>query len=35
MQAYPNVFEINKNIFMLYNGNEFGKTGVFLARMIA
>ena len=26
MQAYPNVFEINKNIFMLYNGNEFGKT---------
>ena len=35
MQAYPNVFKINKNIFMLYNGNEFGKTGVFLAKMIA
>lgn len=31
MQCYPHVFELNKNIYMLYNGNEFGRHGFGLA----
>ena len=27
MQCYPHTFEHNGQIFMLYNGNEFGKSG--------
>ena len=27
MIAYPNVFEIDQKLVMLYNGNGFGKTG--------
>lgn len=31
MQAYPNLFEVNGKIYLLYNGNEFGKYGFGLA----
>jgi hypothetical protein len=31
MQCYPNVFECNGNIYLLYNGNEFGRRGFGLA----
>ena len=31
MQCYPNVFECNQNIYLLYNGNEFGRRGFGLA----
>jgi len=31
MQCYPNVFHCNGNIYMLYNGNEFGRYGFGLA----
>jgi len=27
MQCYPHVFELNDKIYMLYNGNEFGRLG--------
>lgn len=31
MQCYPHVFLLNGNAFMLYNGNEFGRSGFGLA----
>ena len=31
MIAYPNIFYFNENYYMLYNGNEFGKTGFGMA----
>lgn len=31
MMCYPNVFECDKRIYMLYNGNEFGRYGFGLA----
>ncbi|MGI0116274.1 hypothetical protein [Zooshikella sp. RANM57] len=31
MQCYPHVFAANGNIYMLYNGNEFGRLGFGLA----
>lgn len=33
MQCYPHVFEMNRNLYMLYNGNSFGKNGFGLAVM--
>lgn len=33
MQCYPNVFELNGDVFMLYNGNQFGRFGFGLARL--
>jgi hypothetical protein len=33
MQCYPNAFECEGNIYLLYNGNEFGKHGFGLARL--
>ena len=33
MMTYPHVFECDGNIFMLYNGNEFGKEGFGLAQL--
>ena len=33
MMTYPHVFECNGNVFMLYNGNEFGKEGFGLAQL--
>jgi hypothetical protein len=35
MMAYPSVFEINGAIYMLYNGNEYGKYGFGLAELQA
>ena len=34
MMCYPNVFECDDDIYMLYNGNEFGKYGFGLAKLI-
>jgi hypothetical protein len=31
MQCYPHTFELNEKIYMLYNGNEFGRHGFGLA----
>ncbi|MFM9840715.1 MAG: hypothetical protein ACKVOQ_20785 [Cyclobacteriaceae bacterium] len=33
MMCYPHVFHFNDNIWMLYNGNEFGKFGFGLAQL--
>jgi hypothetical protein len=33
MMCYPNVFECNGQIYLLYNGNEFGKHGFGLATL--
>jgi predicted GH43/DUF377 family glycosyl hydrolase len=31
MHHYPHIFEVNNNVYMIYNGNEFGKYGFGLA----
>ena len=31
MMCYPNIFELDGKIYMLYNGNEFGKYGFGIA----
>lgn len=31
MQCYPHVFHLDGNVYMLYNGNEFGRAGFGLA----
>jgi hypothetical protein len=31
MICYPRVFEHNKRLYMLYNGNDYGKSGFGLA----
>lgn len=33
MQCYPHAFEFDGNVFLLYNGNEFGRYGFGLAEM--
>lgn len=33
MQCYPNVFVMEDELYMLYNGNEFGKYGFGLAKL--
>ena len=33
MQCYPHVFECDGHIYLLYNGNEFGRYGFGLARL--
>lgn len=33
MLCYPNVFEVDGSIYMLYNGNHFGKYGFGLAKL--
>lgn len=33
MQCYPHVFELEDEIYLLYNGNEFGRHGFGLARL--
>ena len=33
MQAYPHVFRHKKDLYMLYNGNGYGKTGTALAKL--
>lgn len=34
MMCYPNIFACQDEIFLLYNGNTFGKTGFGLAKLI-
>jgi hypothetical protein len=34
MMCYPNAFECDGSIFLLYNGNEFGRHGFGLARLV-
>jgi predicted GH43/DUF377 family glycosyl hydrolase len=33
MMCYPHLFKLNEKIYLLYNGNEFGKTGFGLAEI--
>lgn len=33
MMCYPNLFEVDNNVYLLYNGNEFGKYGFGLAKL--
>jgi predicted GH43/DUF377 family glycosyl hydrolase len=33
MQCYPHVFEMNSEVYLLYNGNEFGRLGFGLAKL--
>jgi hypothetical protein len=33
MQCYPHAFECDGKVFMLYNGNEFGRYGFGLAEL--
>lgn len=33
MQCYPHIFECNNNVYLLYNGNEFGRYGFGLAQL--
>lgn len=35
MMCYPNAFEYDNSIYMLYNGNEFGRFGFGLAKLIS
>jgi hypothetical protein len=34
MMCYPNTFECDGEIYLLYNGNEFGKYGFGLAKLV-
>lgn len=33
MQCYPHTFQLNEKVYMLYNGNEFGRSGFGLAML--
>jgi predicted GH43/DUF377 family glycosyl hydrolase len=33
MHHYPHIFELNNELYMIYNGNEFGKYGFGLAKL--
>lgn len=33
MMCYPHLFEVDDNVYLLYNGNEFGKYGFGLAKL--
>ena len=34
MQAYPHVFTFEGGVYMLYNGNGYGTSGIGLAKII-
>lgn len=34
MRCYPNCFAVGEQVYMLYNGNHFGKSGFGLARLV-
>jgi len=34
MMEYPSVIQINNKKYMLYNGNNYGETGIGLAELI-
>jgi len=33
MMCYPNIFECNSSVYLLYNGNDFGRSGFGIARL--
>ncbi len=33
MMCYPNIFEVNNTVYLLYNGNNFGKNGFGIAKL--
>jgi hypothetical protein len=33
MQCYPHIFECDGRVYLLYNGNEFGRHGFGAARL--
>ena len=33
MMCYPHIFECDKKVYLLYNGNEFGKYGFGIAEL--
>lgn len=35
MMCYPHIFQVDGKVFLLYNGNEFGRFGFGLAEMVA
>ena len=35
MMCYPHVYQTNDKVYMLYNGNEFGRYGFGAAELIA
>lgn len=35
MNTYSSIIEVNKQKFMLYNGNNYGQTGIGLAKLIS
>jgi predicted GH43/DUF377 family glycosyl hydrolase len=34
MMCYPHIFQVNNQVYLLYNGNQFGKFGFGLAKLI-
>jgi len=34
MMCYPNIFEFNNSVYLLYNGNNFGKYGFGIAKLV-
>ena len=34
MRAYPNLIRLNGEIFIFYNGNNYGEKGIFCAKLI-
>lgn len=35
MMCYPNIFTCNKEVYLLYNGNNFGRNGFGIAKLIS
>jgi len=35
MMCYPNIFACNNNVYLLYNGNNFGRDGFGIAKLIS
>jgi hypothetical protein len=33
MMCYPNIFESNNTVYLLYNGNNFGRNGFGIAKL--
>ena len=34
MMCYPNVFRCNNSVYLLYNGDDFGRSGFGIAKLI-
>ena len=35
MECYPNLFQVDQQVYLLYNGNQFGKFGFGLAKLMS